>query len=137
MHTIRIEENRVPEKEKVLKLYRENMWSSADKPEALMQALENSHWLVTAWDDDVLVGLGNSISDGHLVVYYPHLLVLPAYQGKGIGSMIMQTFLKKYNTIHQQILVADGEAIQFYEKCGFSTAGHCKPMWIYDGKDHE
>jgi GNAT superfamily N-acetyltransferase len=31
------------------------------------------------------VGLGNAISDGALVVYYPHMLVLPEYQGRGIG----------------------------------------------------
>jgi hypothetical protein len=44
-----------------------------------------SHSLVTAWDDDRLVGLGNAISDGHLVVYYPHLLVHPDYQAEALA----------------------------------------------------
>lgn len=72
--------------ESVLSLYRANEWSSAEKPELLHKALLASHSLVIAWDGDKLVGLGNAISDGHLVVYYPHLLVLPEYQGRGIGT---------------------------------------------------
>ena len=134
---IEISEKRQIDKSKILDLYRQNKWSSADKPDELMKALENSHSLVSAWDGDKLVGLANSISDGYLVVYYPHLLILPEYQGKGIGKMIMKKLQKKYSDFHQQILVADGKAIDFYEKCGFEKAGSCLPMWIYKGHDHD
>lgn len=96
----------------------------------------NSHSFVTAWDSDKLVGLGNALSDGFLVVYYPHLIVHPDYQGKGIGKLILDRFQEKYGEFHQQILVADGKAVSFYEKCGFEHAGDTKSMWIYKGDDH-
>ena len=83
-----------------------------------------------------LVGLGNAISDGYLVVYYPHLLVLPDFQGRGIGRQIIDLLKSKYKNFHQQILVADGQAIEFYKKCGFERAGKTESMWIYEGKDH-
>ena len=83
-----------------------------------------------------LVGLGNAISDGFLVVYYPHLLIHPHFQGKGIGSNIVKILQNKYKGFHQQMLTADGEAIKFYEKCGFERAGKTVPMWIYDGNEH-
>ena len=67
----------------VLALYQANQWSSADKPQQLLAALRNSHSLVTARRDGRLLGLGNAISDGHLVVYYPHMLVHPEVQGAG------------------------------------------------------
>lgn len=134
---IEISEKRQIAKDKILYLYKQNKWSSADKPDDLIKALENSHALISAWDGDKLVGLANSISDGYLVVYYPHLLVLPEYQGKGIGRMIMNKFQEKYSGFHQQILVADGKAIDFYSKCGFEKAGSCIPMWIYKGHDHD
>ena len=121
---------------KILPLYQANEWSSAEKPARLHQALMNSHALVSAWDADRLVGLGNAISDGHLVVYYPHLLVHPEYQGRGIGSELMRMLLAKYQGFHQHMLVADGRAIEFYQKCGFSRAGRTEPMWIYAGHDH-
>jgi hypothetical protein len=44
--------------------------SAALKPTELFNALMSSHSLVSAWDSDLLVGLGNAISDGLLVVYY-------------------------------------------------------------------
>jgi len=66
----------------LLTLYKANGWSAADKPDLLRKALLNSETLISAWDVETLVGLGNAISDGHLVVYYPHLLVLPEYHAR-------------------------------------------------------
>jgi GNAT superfamily N-acetyltransferase len=120
----------------ILQLYQANKWSSADKPELLIKALVNSHSLVTAWDSTTLVGLGNAISDGYLVVYYPHLLVLPSYQGKGVGRLIMDKMQEIYKGFHMQMLTADGNAIDFYKKNGFERAGQTEPMWIYKGNDH-
>ena len=120
----------------VLALYLANGWTAAEKPELLHKALVGSHSLVTAWDGGRLVGLGNAISDGHLVVYYSHLLVLPEYQGRGIGARLMKMLMARYQGFHQHILVADGRAIEFYRKCGFERAGKTEPMWIYAGGDH-
>src|SRR2546425_1837009 len=60
----------------VLRLYRSVQWSAARKPDRLMRALRRSHCVVTAWVKGSLVGLGNALSDGSLVVYYPHMLVI-------------------------------------------------------------
>ena len=122
--------------EQVLALYRALGWSSAEKPRELEQALRNSHSLVTAWDGPRLVGLGNAISDGALVVYYPHMLVRPEYQGRGIGREIVRRLMARYAGFHQHILVADGGAVDFYRKCGFERAGRTEPMWVYAGSEH-
>lgn len=134
--SIEIELNGAIEAAEVIALYRANGWSSADKPEQLMPALLNSHTLVTARIKGELVGLGNAISDGHLVVYYPHMLVLPSYQGQGIGRKMMQAMQGVYHGFHQQMLTADGEAIAFYQALGFERAGKTEPMWVYAGTEH-
>lgn len=134
---IHLSESRDLDPQKVLALYKANQWLSAEKPAELMNALKNSFDLVSAWDGDTLVGLGNAISDGYLVVYYPHLLVLPEYQRRGIGSMIINRLTGKYSGFHQQVLVADNHAIEFYRKCGFIKSHTCQPMWIYKAKDQE
>ena len=133
---ITISETREIEAEKIIQLYKANNWSSAEKPTELYNALINSHFLITAWNKDELIGIGNAISDGYLVVYYPHLLVHPDYQGKGIGQMIMNKMQEKYKNFHMQMLTADGKAIDFYRKVGFDIAGNTKPMWIYKGNEH-
>jgi len=126
-----------PTLENVVELYRAVRWSSADKPEALHAGLLGSHSLVTAWDERLLVGLGSAISDGHLVVYFPHLVVRPEYQGKGIGSELMTRMMARYRGFHQQALLADGRAIAFYKKLGFRRAGSTEPLWIFDGREHD
>ncbi len=75
--------------------------------------------LITAWGKEKLVGLGNAISDGHLVVYYPHLLIHPEHQRKGIGHIIVAKFQEKHKNFHMQMLTADGKAIDFYKKLDF------------------
>ena len=109
--------------DQLLALYRANLWSSAEKGKLLQSALLASHSLITAWCGGRLVGLGNALSDGFLVVYYPHLVVLPEFQGQGIGREIVRRMTEKYAAFHQQLLVADGRAIGFYKKCGFERAG--------------
>ncbi|MEI8326640.1 MAG: GNAT family N-acetyltransferase [Betaproteobacteria bacterium] len=120
----------------VIELYAANGWSSAKKPTQLLAALRGSHSVVTAWEGEILVGLGNALSDGHLVVYYPHLLVLPAHHGRGIGALIMQRLKLKYAQFHQHILVSDSRTTGFYAKSGFEVAGATQSMWIYGGDDH-
>lgn len=120
----------------VVDVYKANEWSSASRPKELLAALNNSHTLVTARISGKLVGIGNAISDGHLVVYYPHMLVHPSHQGKGIGRLMMAAMQEKYAGFHQQMLTADGEAVEFYKALGFERAGNTQSMWIYAGTDH-
>ncbi len=129
-------ETRDIEIEQFIPIYQSNGWSSAQKPQLLYQALLNSHHLILAWDDKRLIGICNAISDGFLVVYYPHLLVHPDYQGKGIGKKLIEMMKKRYEGFHMQVLVADAKSISFYKKCGFVRAGETEPMWIYDGNEH-
>lgn len=124
------------ETDEVIRLYQANGWSSAEKPVQLLAALRGSHSLVTARIANELVGLGNAISDGHLVAYFPHMLVHPAHQGKGVGRKMMFAMLEKYTGFHQLMLTADGAAIKFYERLGFERAGKTEPMWVYAGNEH-
>ena len=131
-----ISETRDIKSEEIIRIYKANNWSSAEKPTELYNGLMNSHSLITAWNKEKLIGIGNAISDGHLIVYYPHLLVHPNYQGKGIGQMIMDKMQEKYKNFHMQMLTADGKAIDFYQKAGFKRAGNTQPIWIYNGNEH-
>jgi ribosomal protein S18 acetylase RimI-like enzyme len=129
--------DRKPGAEDVMQLYRSLGWSSAKKPTALHQGLVASHSLVTAWDTELLVGLGSAISDGHLLVYFTHLLVRPDYQGRGIGTELMIRMMARYKDFHQQTVLADGRAVDFYKRLGFVRAGSTEPLWIFDGHEHD
>ncbi len=136
MQNIQLLETRKLPRDQVLELYTANKWSSAGKPDKLMHHLTTSHALVSAWDGSKLVGLGNTLSDGQLVAYYSHLLVLPEYQGRGIGAAIIRQLMTRYADFHQQVLLGAGEAVGFYCKLGFERAGDTEPMWIFRGNEH-
>jgi len=125
----------LPEQDAVIALYEANGWSAAKKPETLMNALQGSHFLASAFRGAALVGLANAISDGHMVVYYPHLLVHPDHQGAGIGQQLMQRMMARYRGFHQHSLLSVAEAVGFYERVGFERAGTAVAMWIYQGDD--
>ncbi len=133
---IEYRETRDVSQDAILELYRANHWSSAEKPDQLYRALTNSHSLVTAWNGDRLVGLANAISDGHLVVYYPHVSVHPDYHRQGIGRELMARLMQRYEGFHRHTVVADKEAARFFSSCGFERAGRTVPMWIFDGDEH-
>ncbi len=124
------------EPDEVVELYKTNGWSSAEKAEKLIPALRNSDALVTARISGKLVGIGNAISDGSLVVYHPHMLVHPDHKGKGIGRSMMALLQQRYASFHQQMLTADVDATGFYKSLGFERAGKTVPMWIYAGNEH-
>ena len=124
------------ETDEVIALYKANGWSSAEKPEKLIPALKNSDALVTARISGKLVGIGNAISDGSLVVNYPHMLVHPDYKNKGVGRAMMALLQQRYASFHQQMLTADVDATGFYKSLGFERAGKTVPMWIYAGNEH-
>ena len=116
---IEYREHSVPPREQVIELYGPNSWSAADEPDQLMRALTGSDHVISAWDGDILAGLGNAITDGALVVYYPHLLVDPNYHRKGIGRAIMERMTTHYRHMHQQVLIAeDPDAAAFYRAIG-------------------
>ena len=123
-------------KREVLKLYRSVQWSAAKKPIRLLRALTQSHSVVSAWVNGSLVGLGNAISDGSMVVYYPHLLVSPDFQRLGIGREIMKRLMRRYRGFHQHMLVAEATAVSFYGACGFVRAGKTISMWVFKGTEH-
>lgn len=98
--------------------------------------MRGSHSVVTASAGDRLVGLGNTLSGGHLVVYCPRLLVHPDFRRRGIGAEILRRLRRRYEALHVHILVADGRAAGFFEKCGFARAGESQAMRVYAGGEH-
>lgn len=118
---IQYKENFTPDLNVLIELYKSVGWGHASCPNATYAAIQNSSFVVTAWEGDNLVGLGRAISDGTITAYFPDLLIKPDWQGKGIGTQIMTRLLAKYGDMHNQVLVAeDDKAREFYKKQGFN-----------------
>lgn len=118
-------------KEGLEKLFLSLDWTSGTYPNKLYEAIMNSHSVVTAWDGDRLVGLINALSDGALTTYFPYVLSDPAYQGNGIGTVMMEMMLEKYKDFYTKVLVSYPEAVDFYRQLGFNEEPTHMAMFIY------
>ena len=64
-------------------------WDSGKYKEKLRRAIKNSETVITAWEEEKLVGLISAISDGAINMFITYLLVDPKYQCKKIGTTLM------------------------------------------------
>ena len=60
-------------------------------------ALENTLFGVVAVGGDTVIGTGRIVGDGAIFYYLQDLMVLPAYQRKGIGSSILDGLMGYLN----------------------------------------
>lgn len=107
-------------------------WSSGHFPKKLQIAMKNFETVISAWDDDKLVGMVCVMDDGVMNAYVHYLLVRPEYQDKGIGKELVSRVKEIYKDYLRIIVVGYDEEIGFYENCGFEKAEDASPLFITD-----
>ena len=88
------------------------------EPEKFRRACENSFTVCFAYDGSKLVGMGRALSDGEYQAGLYDLVVLPEYQGKGIGKAIVGAIHERLPACTTILYSAPGKE-PFYEKCGY------------------
>ena len=93
--------------------------------EQVQKALENTIATFTAYDDNTPVGMARLIGDGGMSFYIKDFAVIPEYQSKGVGTLLLNA-LEYYIKEHIQPgwavsleLISSKEAVSFYQKHGF------------------
>jgi ribosomal protein S18 acetylase RimI-like enzyme len=96
---------------------------SAKSEEAACIGLENSLFAVTVYDHVTLVAMGRIIGDGGAFFQVVDIAVKPAYQGRGLGKLVMEelcTYLEQHTYEGSYVsLIADSPANKLYKKFGF------------------
>ena len=95
-------------------------WPNPPAPATHLRLLRGSQHVVLARDDasGQVVGFITALSDGVLSAYIPHLEVLPAYQGRGIGTVLLQQMLGQLRELYMVDLICDPPLQPFYERLG-------------------
>lgn len=90
------------------------------------KALKNGLFNVSAICDGEVVGMGRLVGDGAMYWYLQEIIVLPQYQGKGIGKSIVNRLIEhiKSSAIPGTQVSVGLTAVKgkepFYEKLGFT-----------------
>lgn len=101
-------------------------WGNRDKA-IVDKALKNTLYSVCAYDDEKIIGFGRLIGDAALFLYVQDVMVISEFQGKTIGTQIMEHILNKiqefknFNPNIRTYLGAYKGKESFYRKFGFIT----------------
>lgn len=94
-------------------------WESGRHPDRLAEALRHYGTVFSAWDGGRLAGLAAAMDDGTMTAYIHYLLVHPLYQGRGVGSRLLDMCKRRYAGYLNVVLTSYREGVSFYEKNGF------------------
>ena len=107
-----------------LELYQSVGW----EPPCLEQvktALQNTMATFTAYDNDMAVGMVRLIGDGGMSFYIKDFAVIPSYQSKGVGTLLVESIEKYIREVKNPDwavsleLISSKDAVAFYKKKGF------------------
>lgn len=80
---------------------------------------QNSNLIVTAWDNDKLVGVSRCITDWVWSCYLADLAVNNSYQKLGIGKKLVELTKEKVGEQTMILLLSVPTAMTYYPKIGF------------------
>ena len=96
-------------------------WKSPPSGETRAGLLGGSDLIVTARDSGRLVGFVTAITDGAMHAFISLAEVLEGYQGKGVGSAMMEIAVDHFRGLYDIVLITDADKDHFYRKFGFSN----------------
>ena len=105
----------------------ETVWGQGPTLEQTKLAMEHTLFRVSVFDGDRIVAMARMIGDLGLNYYIKDVVVIPEYQGRGIGRLLINELLKFVNdngirgTGIFVELCAMPDKMPFYEKLGFDT----------------
>ncbi|WP_203333547.1 GNAT family N-acetyltransferase [Planococcus beigongshangi] len=105
-------------------LYEDVEWYAYTKDmDQLAEALAGSLYVLSAWDQEELIGLVRVVGDGLTIIYIQDILVLNNRQNQGIASELMRRVLEKFHSVRQKVLLTEeaADVRHFYEKHGFQS----------------
>jgi len=88
------------------------------EPDVHRKAFEASHTTVFVYHAGRLIGFGRAISDGAYQAAIYDCAVLPEFQGKGIGKIILKSILSRISNCNVILYATPGKE-GFYQKLGF------------------
>jgi len=112
--------------EQLVTLYNSVGWvaytNEQERPKLLL-ALQNSTYVVSAWNGDQLIGLARSLSDDVSIFYLQDILVHPNFQQQGVGRQLLSNCLKRFEHVRMKVLLTENEEkqIRFYEAMDYKN----------------
>lgn len=80
----------------------------------------NANLVITAWDEDLLVGISRSVTDFVYATYLSDLAIRESYQKRGIGRELIRLTQEAGGPKTRVILLSAPAAVNYYPRIGFT-----------------
>lgn len=80
---------------------------------------KKSNLIVSAWDDDQLIGVARALTDFLYCCYLSDLAVKKDYQNRGVGKKMVEIIKNKLGEKVMLLLLSIPSAMEYYPKIGF------------------
>ena len=91
-----------------------------DDRECISGMLQNADIIITAAENDKIIGVARSVTDFNYCCYLSDLAVDQAYQKHGIGKKLMEKTQEQLGKKCKIILLSAPSAAEYYPKAGFT-----------------
>jgi N-acetylglutamate synthase-like GNAT family acetyltransferase len=117
---IRYRSDVVPTAQQIVELYNDaGLPRPTHDAKRIKAMFENSDLIITAWDEDKLVGVSRIITDWVWCSYLADLAVSPSYKRSGIGKKLVELSREKVGKQSMLLLLSVPTAMDYYPKVGF------------------
>lgn len=100
--------------------------------ETMAAMLRHANLLVSAWDENLLVGVARTLTDFLFVAYLADLAVHQDYQRQGIGIELIHRTRAALGPETRIVLLAAPAAVDYYPHIGFT---HHPQAWVLSAQD--
>jgi GNAT superfamily N-acetyltransferase len=96
-----------------------------DDRDRIEKMLQHGNIIITAWQNDLLIGVSRALSDFSFCCYLSDLAVDEAFQKKGIGKELIRLTHEVAGENAMLILLAAPKAVEYYPKIGMEQFKDC------------
>ncbi len=90
-----------------------------NNPSTFSDMLTNANLIISAWDEEKLIGISRSFTDFSYVAYLADLAVDASYQRQGVGKRLIEETQLRLGPECMIVLLAAPKANTYYEHIGF------------------
>lgn len=92
-----------------------------DDRQIMSDMIRHANLIVTAWDNELLIGIARTLTDFGHVGYLADLAVRASHQRQGIGIELIRRTREKMGPRSMLVLLAAPKAADYYPKIGFTS----------------